>query len=84
MILKRYSTFVEDDRDEDEIWTSEDTVIQHAGAVEDGWDGILIEEETEDETEDEFEDTGSGIILQDYDLLANVLIDGFCPHHRCR
>ena len=24
------------------------------------------------------------IILQDYDLLANVLIDGFCPHHRCR
>jgi len=56
MILKRYSTFVEDDGDEDEIWTSEDTVIQHAGAVEDGWDGILIEEETEDETEDEFED----------------------------
>ena len=65
---------VEDGGDEDELWTSEDTVIEHAGAVEDGWDGILIEEETEDETEDEFEDTGSGIILQDYDLLLMCLL----------
>ena len=52
---------VEDGGDEDELWTSEDTVIQHAGAMEDDWDGILIEEETEDETEE----TGSGIELEE-------------------
>ena len=56
---------VEDDGDEDEMWTSEGDVIQHTGVLEDDWDGILIEEETEDETEDKTEETGSGIIQEE-------------------
>ena len=38
---------VEDNGDEDELWSSESDVIQHTGVLEDDWDGILIEEETE-------------------------------------
>ena len=51
---------VEDGGDEDELWTSEGDVIEHTDVLEDDWDGILIEEETEDETEDKSEEIGSG------------------------
>lgn len=56
---------VEDDGDEDELWSSEGNAIQHTGVLENGWDGILIEEEREDETEDDSEDTSSGIELEE-------------------
>ena len=59
---------MEDDGDEDELWSSEGDVIQHTGVLEDDWDGILIEEETEDESEE----IGSGIELEEPAQSENI------------
>ena len=61
---------VEDNGDEDELWSSESDVIQHTGVLEDDWDGILIEEETEAETTAETEAENIAETEPDIDIMA--------------
>jgi len=61
---------VEDNGDEDELWSSESDVIQHTGVLEDDWDGILIEEETEAETTAETEAENTAETEPDIDIMA--------------